>query len=124
MRIIRAPYGRFDLDRSKPRWPDILGEKRPVWAHIHTWIGTEARSASHFTVSVCEEDNAYWCESEDAYVREYDEPCGLSMRATVFSEEAAVALAKSYFEIAFDSETHRLEWKDPEYAVEEADTDG
>lgn len=98
-----------------PRYPSKIGEKRPVRVTITTWIGTSALGASHYSVHVRDDENSWWCESENAWIRGYGTGLHdhLSLSATTYSDSAAIELAKVYVEKNFDLKTHEIVWDGP-----------
>lgn len=79
------------------RWPSAIGEKREIRVTITTWKGVSI-GAKHWTVHVEEQDNAWWCEDENAWVTIQcdSERRGYSLRAEVLSKQEAVKLATDF----------------------------
>ncbi len=100
--ITMCPDGSYKLDRAHRMFPDPDGRKRRVDISIGSWEGI-CPGASHNTVRVTEQNNAVWSPEFDGWVQEYGDASlqGISMRATVMTEEQAAEVAKAYIRIAF-----------------------
>lgn len=79
------------------RFPSTIGEKREIRVEITTWKGISL-GAKHYDVSVVEQENSWWSESENAWVHinEDSEKRGFHLNAGVLTEEQAVKVAKMF----------------------------
>lgn len=82
------------------RWPSASGGLREIRVEISSWVGMSA-GAKHTNVTVVEEDNQWWCEDENAWVSlSCDaERGGYDLRASVFTKEEAIKVAKHFLRL-------------------------
>ncbi len=103
-----------DEDRIR-RWPSQIGEKRGLKVRLYTWVGTCAIGATHFSVSIEEQNNMWWCEERNAWVElTCDlERSGISLSASLSKQEDAIKVALKFIEITGVKETHEISWDGP-----------
>lgn len=77
------------------RWPSKIGDKRGLTVEISSWCGISI-GAKHIYLKIKEEDNMWWCEKENCWVRVScdSEKGGYSLEADLLTNDEAVKLAK------------------------------
>ena len=94
------------------RWPSSFGGKRNINVEMHSWVDVSP-GASHIEVSVYEEKNQWWCEDQNCWVSIYSDSTasGYSLRASVYTDEEAESLARSFIKIILENN------KDTKYTI-------
>ena len=94
------------------RWPSPFGGKRGISVDMYSWVGVSPW-ARHIEITVDEEKNQWWSESENAWISIYSDSTasGYSLRASVYTEKEAKKVSDYFVKLIKNNN------KDTEYKV-------
>ena len=110
--ILRHDWGVLGSDRIS-RFPSKVGDKRRISVSIYNWAGFSL-GAKHFSVRIKEQNNQWWCESENAWVEISCDTTnrGYSMNADVLSKKEVIKITMDFISMIAGKKriNHVVEW--------------
>lgn len=108
----------------KPRWEQKLpatSERRRVRLSFSSFVGTTAINATHYSVSIAEEDNPMWNSRTEQWQSPKNDFSGegRELRETFTLATRAVDWAKIMIDEHFSGDEYDVNWSDLEYFADE-----